>query len=95
MGLNKCTHTKVNEQLNLGKFCFKKKKVSLFWGGIMLLMLFFFPFCYPAYAALVNAQWVPSIKHLNVFMKHLDYLILQESKNRPNVFCCERFVETK
>lgn len=64
-------------------------------GGYYASYAFFFPFCYPAYAALVNSQWVPSIKHLNVFMKHLDYLILQESKNRPNVFCCERFVETK
>ena len=24
-----------------------------------------------------------------------DYLILKESKNRPNVFCCEHSVETK
>ena len=78
-------HTHVNEQLNLGKSAFKKKK--MFSGGFVVVF-----FCYPAYAALVNSQWVPSFKH----MKRLgERLILQESKNRPNVFCCERFVETK
>lgn len=35
----------------------------------------------------------PALNTLNVSMK--DYLILQESKNRPNVFCCEHSVETK
>lgn len=29
------------------------------------------------------------------FILMKDYLILQESKNRPDVFCCEHFVETK
>ena len=79
-------HTHVNEQLNLGKSALKKKK-KLFSGGFVVVF-----FCYPAYAALVNSQWVPSFKHI----KRLgERLILQESKNRPNVFCCERFVETK
>lgn len=59
-------------------------------------MSFFFSapilFCYPAFAALVNPQGVPSFTHI----EHLDerYLV-QESKNRPNVFCCEHTVEMK
>lgn len=45
----------------------------------------FFPpisFCYPIYAALVDSQWVPSFKHIDV----LNRLILQESKNRQTCF---------
>lgn len=68
------------------QICFKKKK-SLFSGGFVVVF-----FCYPAYAALVNSQWVPSFKHIKCLGERL---VLQESKNRPNVFCCERFVETK
>lgn len=78
MGLIECTHTNVNEQLNLGKFAFFFFKVC-FVGFLYFFSIFF---CYSAYAALVNFQWVPSFKH-----KRLDErLILQESKNRPKVF---------
>lgn len=50
-------------------------------------------FCYPEFAALVNSQGVPSFTHI----EHLDERLFNssESKNRPNVFCCEHFVEMK
>lgn len=81
------THHHGAEQMHTRKWaakpwqiCFKKKKVCFL--GVLWLFL-----CYPAYAALVNSQWVPSFKHIKCLGERL---VLQESKNRPNVFCCER-----
>lgn len=86
MGLNKCTHTNVNGAAKPWQQFLKVCLMGFLWG-------FPFSFATQYMQHLWTPNGFPALNTLNILMK--DYLILQESKNRPNVFCCEHFVETK
>lgn len=88
MGLNKYTRTNVNGAAQPWQVLFFKVVFCGIWVCLFVSVFF----CYPADAAHVNSRWVLSFKHIKRLEERL---ILQESKNRPNVFCCEYFVDTK